>query len=74
MSTVPGRELPKEIRTIAERLVSQQGWRYERGNCGAHPVLFAPDGKSMVRISLTSSDYRATRNMIAQIRRAGGKV
>jgi hypothetical protein len=73
MSDRPGRELPKDWRAIADRLVTEQGWRYEYGK--NHARLYPADKtKAPITFSVTASDYRAFKNFVAQVRRSGGKV
>ena len=59
----------KELKHLIRSALAQ-GWRYEhtRGN---HHKLFAPNGKDIVVISNTPSDYPAFKNCLADMRRAG---
>jgi hypothetical protein len=68
----PGRELPKELREIAQCLV-EQGWAYHAGP--GHPYV-VPTDKQYRRIALTGSpsDVRILRNIKAAARRAGAQL
>jgi hypothetical protein len=73
MSSTPGRELAKEWREIADRLVREQGWRYEHGR--KHATLYPADkSRRPIVFSVTPSDHRAFKNWIALIRRSGGDI
>jgi hypothetical protein len=73
---LPGRELPKEYREVAEELVSNQGWRYnDGGGRGGHPMLFPADpSKRPISISTTpgGDKRRGFMNWLSQVRQAGG--
>jgi predicted RNA binding protein YcfA (HicA-like mRNA interferase family) len=72
---VPGRELPKLYRDVANELVRNQGWRYSRQH-GNHPVLYPADrSASPVIVPTTPGDQKTGRgfkNWIGQIRQRGG--
>lgn len=72
MTDIPGREIPKEYREIAVELVNNQGWRYAIGK--KHPVLYPADTtRPAIRVATTpTTDPRALKNWVAQIRRSGG--
>ncbi len=72
MGDQPGREIPKEYRDIAKHLVNVQGWTYRTTK--KHPVLVPRDKtKPQLRVSTTpTSDPRALKNFIADVRRRGG--
>ncbi len=61
--------MKREWRELIEE-AQRQGWRAERTQRG-HWQLFAPDGRTIVTLPGTPSDWRAFRNTIAQMRRAG---
>lgn len=46
----------------------RQGWRLRRGK---HNILYAPDGKSIVVVSVSPSDVRSYNAALARMRRAG---
>lgn len=72
MSELAGKEIPKDYRDIVNHQIEHLGWRYEKG--GRHPKLYPADiTKSPITLASTPSDYRAIKNFIAQIRRAGGQ-
>lgn len=50
------------------RKAKQQGWGYRRGK---HHILYAPDGRGIVTVSVTPSTGRAMKNCLAQMRRMG---
>jgi hypothetical protein len=50
-------------------LAQQKGWRVKTGN--GHKQVFSPDGKSIVTVAGTPSDYRALLNIKADFKRAG---
>lgn len=58
----------KEVREIVEEAV-RQGWRV-RMLKNSHPLLLAPDGKTMVVLPSTPSDRRSLDNAVARMRRA----
>lgn len=60
--------MEKELREIL-REAERQGWRVVRGS--KHFKLYAPDGKTIVTAPTTPSDWRAIRDVIARMRRAG---
>jgi hypothetical protein len=72
MSDRPGSELPKEYREVALDLTDNQGWRYTKGK--KHGMLYPPDKtQDPVTVSTTpSTNPRALKNFIAQVRRSGG--
>lgn len=58
----------KELRKLRKQ-AEAQGWRFvERKNAW---LAYSPDGETIVTIHLTSSDHRAMRNTIAQMRKGG---
>jgi len=71
---VPGRELKKDYRALAEELVTNQGWRYENGHDrGGHPILFPSDRMmSPLLVPTTPGDHRALKNLVSEVRRRGG--
>lgn len=53
---------------VVRRLIDR-GWSICTG--GRHQRITSPDGKMKLTLSITSSDSRATKNWISQIRRQG---
>lgn len=74
MTDQPGREVPKEYRPVIKAAI-EQGFRYDTSGKG-HPRLFPADkSKAIITIAGTPSDKRrGLQNLVADIRRAGGKV
>jgi len=72
----PGNELPKEYREIAEHLVRNQGWRYDKGaKRGGHPMLYPADrSQNPLAVPTTPGDRRSFDNWRSQIRRRGGQL
>ena len=70
---LPGSEIPKEFREIARYLVRVLRWRYDNSGKG-HPVLLPVDPtKPQLRVPTTpTSDPRALKNFIADVRKRGG--
>jgi predicted RNA binding protein YcfA (HicA-like mRNA interferase family) len=60
------------IAEILQELVEVHGWRVVRTK-SSHWQCYSPDGKTIVWHSSTPSDYRATKNFKAELRRAGVK-
>jgi len=62
---------PRHLRELA-RAATQQGWeiRHTRGN---HICFESPKGEP-VFCACTPSDYRATKNLIAKLRRSGMEI
>jgi hypothetical protein len=58
-----------EIANKVVRRLMDRGWRMYTG--GRHQRIVAPDGKMKLTLAITSSDPRATKNWISQIRRQG---
>lgn len=76
-SDIPGRELGKEFREVARRLVLDEGWRYDNGSRrGGHPILYPADHNQprIVMSSSPSDKKRAIKNFLADVRRRGGLV
>lgn len=73
-SNRPGKELPKEYRTIVDHLVVNQGWRYNNTRKG-HPMLYPTDRtKTAFPVPTTPGDNRSLKNFKAQVRRSGGHL
>jgi hypothetical protein len=62
----------KDLKEIA-RAAENQGWRIVRRR-GGHLAFYAPDGKHIVHSSATPSDYRATANLVAELRKHGFRL
>lgn len=74
MGDRPGREIPKEYRAIIERLVDDQGWRYDASGKG-HPKLYPADPtQPQISVPTTPGDRRSLNNFRASVRRAGGMI
>lgn len=72
----PGRELVDDtIREYARVLVKEQGWTYYKNNAnsGGKPRIINPEGKSLT-LPNTPSDFRASKNTRAQLRRMGANL
>lgn len=68
------RRIPKEYREIVERLIRQQGWRYDEDRKG-HPMLYPTDrAQRPIPVPTTPGSQGLLRGWKAQIRRAGGLV
>lgn len=69
-----GAEIPKEYRKIVNKLVDEQGWRYDSHRPG-HPMLYPPDRtRDAFTVPTTPGDVRSLRNFTAQVRRSGGRT
>lgn len=62
-------QIPKDQRQLA-RLAESLGWVIRRTG-GGHFQWLSPDGTTIIVTHGTASDWRALRNMKAQLRRAG---
>lgn len=63
--------MDKDTRKMLDE-ARRQGWTVEQRK-GNHLKLHAPGGRTIVTMGATESDYRALRNTIARMRRAGFK-
>jgi hypothetical protein len=59
----------KELKEVL-REAESQGWEVRYSSKG-HPMLYAPDGESIVTTGGTPSDHRALTNLISRLRRHG---
>ena len=67
----PGRELPKDSRDVVNAQRRNFGFRYVWNKKG-HPRLYAPNG-GWQTLSMTPSDKRGYKNMVAFVNRNGGE-
>lgn len=56
-----------------KRLAKEQSWTFERTK-NNHWKFFSPDGKNIVVISGTPSDWRAQRKAYSDFKKAGMKI
>lgn len=61
--------MKKELQELIQE-AERQGWRAVRTQKG-HWALYAPDGRTIVHLAGTPSDWRAIHNAISRMRRAG---
>jgi len=61
--------MSKEMKRIVKE-AEALGWRVERTR-NNHLSFYSPDGQSVIHSGGTPQDWRATRNLVAQIRRYG---
>lgn len=71
----PGRELPKDIRTLVS-LCIDQGFVYKKSSASGKgkPRLLHPSGKGMYTLPNTPSDWRSLANLRAELRKMGATV
>ena len=72
----PGNELPKEYREIAEHLVKNQGWRYDKGaKRGGYPMLYPADrSQNPLAVPTTPVTVGPSRTGGRRSRRRGGQL
>lgn len=62
-------ELTPKVRRKLFRELERKGWRVEPSSDGWK--CFSPDGKKIITIHATCSDYRAGMNILSEFKKAG---